>query len=492
MVYGCCRTSRCGSRRSMPGCCSSGLGAAHAAPVVVLPPLWPVGWVEKSIAFGSSLVGRLTALAIWRDGRAFEVTKQRRRHDPHACPRRHRSAFLLSPACGPGSCWAAVFVAVSGSLRAATASRSDRHPQADPFTVGEERDERYSLCPAGRRPSAAPGSRHEPTRALMGRRPLLVRGQRCATVVFAVYVAGSTEAPPRAATWVTWNKGAATRQRPRPHRSATWASARTCSSPRSPQRPVDRCSCVPAAPRRFPPSIAGSGRVYVPTAFVGASPGSTFRCPDGRSWATRPSTPRSSLKRVTMLILAVRRDGLAHRRRPRLPRARALGARLFLVVKRRLVLPRRASCSGSPSTADRPGFDPETFRGPFLTVLAFAPVPAAAAVLEAYLPRGEAAAPRTAVRRAVALCCSRAAMGLGILVAAKVMCCRGCDDVTPHRLPRPPPAPSACSLGRRPCARLPQGNSPLHRRTGLAPSRPCTRLARLVRRKRRPSSAAFR
>ncbi|MET0556924.1 MAG: DUF2306 domain-containing protein [Vicinamibacteria bacterium] len=175
---------------------------------------------------------------------------------------------------------------------------------------------------------------------------------------------------------------------------------------------------VPLVRARFPVFHRWLGRVYVPTAFVAGLSG-LYLSLSGRK-VVGDLSQHVAIVVNGLLILAcaamafrtaVARDFRAHER---------WALRLFLVVSGvwffRVGLMFWLAVNGGPA-----GFDPGTFRGPFLTFLAFAQYLLPLAVLEAYLrarDRGTAAA-RLAVGAALLL--ASAAMALGLFVAARVL-----------------------------------------------------------------------
>jgi hypothetical protein len=175
---------------------------------------------------------------------------------------------------------------------------------------------------------------------------------------------------------------------------------------------------VPQVRARFPVFHRWLGRVYVPTAFVAGLSGLYLSLSGRKVVGDLPQHVAIVVNGLLILACAtmawrtaVAREFRAHER---------WALRLFLVVSGvwffRVGLMFWLAVNGGPA-----GFDPGTFRGPFLTFLAFAQYLLPLAVLEAYLrarDRGTAPA-RLAV--AASLLAASAAMALGILVAARVL-----------------------------------------------------------------------
>jgi hypothetical protein len=175
---------------------------------------------------------------------------------------------------------------------------------------------------------------------------------------------------------------------------------------------------VPWVRARVPAVHRWIGRVYVPTAFVAGVTGLYLSLSGRKVVGDLSQHVAIVLNGVLVLACAVMawrtavaRDFRAHAR---------WALRLFLAVSGvwffRVGLMFWLAVNGGPA-----GFDPETFRGPFLTVLAFAQYLLPLAVLEAYLRSRSDGGAFARLATAVALVLLTAAMGLGILVAAKVM-----------------------------------------------------------------------
>lgn len=174
---------------------------------------------------------------------------------------------------------------------------------------------------------------------------------------------------------------------------------------------------VPRQRMRFPAVHRWIGRVYVPTAFAAGVSGLYLSLSGRRVVGDTSQHVAIVVNGLLILVCAVlawrtamARDFRAHER---------WALRLFLVVSGvwffRVGLMFWLAVNGRPV-----GFDPETFRGPFLTFLAFAQYLLPLMVLEAYLwARARGTAARLTV--AAVLLLGTAALALGILVATKVM-----------------------------------------------------------------------
>ena len=174
---------------------------------------------------------------------------------------------------------------------------------------------------------------------------------------------------------------------------------------------------VPALRARAPSFHRWNGRVYLTTAFASGISGLYMIWVGGigGSLAQRVGISVDALLIMTFAVVAVR---YALARNMRLHRRWAL--RLFMVVSAswffRVGLMFWIAVNHGPA-----GFDPKTFRGPFIDVLSFAQYLVPLAVLEIYLrTRDRAGSPRR-YAMAGSLLVLTAAMGLGIVVATKVM-----------------------------------------------------------------------
>jgi hypothetical protein len=169
---------------------------------------------------------------------------------------------------------------------------------------------------------------------------------------------------------------------------------------------------------RYPAFHRWLERVYVPTAFAAGVSGLYLVLSGRKVVGDLSQHVAIALNGLLILVAAVMAWRTA--------RARAFVAhgrwalRLFLVVSGvwffRVGMMFWLAVNGGPV-----GFDPETFRGPFLTFLAFAQYLLPLAVLEAYLRARAGATALVRLAVAAVLLLATGAMALGVLVAARVL-----------------------------------------------------------------------
>lgn len=167
---------------------------------------------------------------------------------------------------------------------------------------------------------------------------------------------------------------------------------------------------IPQIRERAPSFHRWNGRIYIVTAFSVSLAGLYMTWIRG-SVGDLPQHLGSSLMAVLIMVCAVMalryamaRDFKSHRR---------WALRLYLVVSASLFI--RAMLFLSFLLNKGPfGFDPATFRGPFLTFISFAQYLVPLALLELYLRAKERGGPPSRLAMAVCLFILTIAMGLGI------------------------------------------------------------------------------
>ena len=169
--------------------------------------------------------------------------------------------------------------------------------------------------------------------------------------------------------------------------------------------------------RRFPAFHRWNGRVYVVAAFVMSLGGLMMKAMHGTVGGPSQAL---AISINAMLIMACAVMAVRHARARRFDLHRRWALRLFLVVSGvwffRIGLMFWIIVNQGPV-----GFDPETFRGPALTILAFAQYLVPLLMLELYFRAQASKAPRVRIAMAAGLLASTLVTATGIIAASMIL-----------------------------------------------------------------------